>query len=335
MASRERKRPENSTMTADSQTMLLLCSHLGLPAGDELKPLTLREWNPLALKLQASSLKRPGALLDAGIGKIRAELDLDEDEAVRLRRLLDRGGSLAIELERLESLGIWVMTRVDAGYPERLRERLKNSAPTVVFGAGPPELVGKPGLAVVGSRNVDDIGSAAAEFAGQACARAKWLVYSGAARGVDEIAMKACIDHGGQVVGLLADSLEKAIRAPFSRQALSDGTLTLLTIYSPRAPFSVGAAMGRNKLIYALADMALVIASEGGTGGAWAGATDALKAGWGPVFVRDGADIPEGNRKLLELGAISFPFPFPETEANLAEWMVERAAERRKTGLFD
>jgi DNA processing protein len=295
----------------------------------------LREWNPLALKLQASSLKRPGALLDADVVNLKADLELDEHEAVRLRRLLDRGGSLAIELERLESLGIWAMTRAGAGYPERLRERLKNSAPAVVFGAGPLELIGKPGLAVVGSRNVDETGSAAAEFAGQACARAQWVVYSGAARGVDEIAMKACIDHGGQVVGLLADSLEKAVRAPFSRQALSDGTLTLLTIYSPRAPFSVGAAMGRNKLIYALADMALVVASDFGTGGAWAGATDALKAAWGPVFVRDGADIPEGNRKLLQQGALSFPFPFPETETNLAEWMAKRAAGQRPAGLFE
>jgi predicted Rossmann fold nucleotide-binding protein DprA/Smf involved in DNA uptake len=313
-------------MTADSHVMLLLCSYLGLPAGDDLKPLSLREWNPIAARLNRSSLQRPGALLHASDSNMRMELDLTEQEVVRCRRLLDRGGSLAIELERLESLGIWAMTRADAGYPARLRERLKNSAPTVLFGSGPRELVGRPGLAVVGSRNVDATGSSAAEFTGQACAGAQWLVYSGAARGVDEIAMKACIDHDGQVVGVLADSLEKAIRAPFTRQALSDGTLTLLSIYSPRAPFSVGAAMGRNKLIYALADMALVIASEVETGGTWAGAVDALKANWGPVFVRDGADIPEGNRRLLQRGGVAFPFPFPESSTNLAEWMKERAA---------
>ena len=262
-------------------------------------------------------------------------LDLSEDEADRLRRLLDRGGSLAIELERLESLGIWAITCADDGYPERLRERLKNSAPVVLFGAGPLELVGQSGLAIVGSRNVDETGQSAAEFAGEACAAAKWVVYSGAVRGVDEIAMKACLDRGGKAVGLLADSLEKAIRAPFSRQALSDGTLTLLTIYSPKAPFSVGLAMGRNKLIYSLADMALVISSEAETGGTWAGASEALKAGWGPVFVRDGEEAPEGNRKLLKKGAIALPFPFPEPSENLVEWMNERAGGQKPAGLFD
>src|SRR5271163_581497 len=159
-------------MTPDSQAMLLVCSYLGLPAGDELKPLTLREWNPLAAKIHASALKRPGALLQASNANLKADLDLGDGEVDRLRRLIERGGSLAIELERLESLGIWALTRADEGYPERFRERLKNSAPTVLFGAGPVELIGQPGLAVVGSRNVDETGSAAAEFAGQACARA-------------------------------------------------------------------------------------------------------------------------------------------------------------------
>ena len=322
-------------MTDDSQAILLLCSHLGLPAGDDLKPLTLREWNPLATKLHNSSLKRPGALIEASSAELKTLLDLSEDEADRLRRLLDRGGTLAIEMERLESLGIWVITRADDEYPERLRERLKTSAPAVLFGAGPLDLVGRSGLAIVGSRNVDETGQSAAEFAGGACADAKWVVYSGAARGVDEIAMKACLDRGGRAVGLLADSLEKAIRAPFSRQALSDGTLTLVTIYSPKAPFSIGAAMGRNKLIYALADMALIVSSDAETGGTWAGASEALKAGWGPVFVRDGEEVPEGNRKLLEKGAIAFPFPFPEPPEELPGWMAKQAAGRKQSTLFE
>ncbi|MCK4451126.1 MAG: DNA-processing protein DprA, partial [Anaerolineae bacterium] len=73
-----------------------------------------------------------------------------------MARLLGRGGGLAIELERLESLGIWVVTRADAHYPRRLKQRLKHAAPAILFGAGEQALLGQPGLAVVGSRNVDD-----------------------------------------------------------------------------------------------------------------------------------------------------------------------------------
>ena len=61
--------------------------------------------------------------------------------------------------------------------------------------------------------------------------------------------------------------------------------LCLATPYSPSAPLSVSAAMGRNCLIYCLADYAIVVASDAETGDTWAGATEALKNSWLPVFV--------------------------------------------------
>lgn len=322
-------------LSADSQVILLLCSHLGLPPGSEPGPLKLREWNELAAKIHASPFGRPGGLVDASTSDLQSNLELSEDEADRVRNLLDRGGAMAIELERLESLGIWALTRADDDYPARFRERLKTAAPAVLFGAGPVANIGKPGLAVVGSRNVDEEGTAAAEFAGRVCAKVNWVVYSGAARGVDETSMQACLESGGNVVGVLADSLEKAVRAPLSRRALSEEQLTLLTPYSPKAPFSVGAAMGRNKLTYSLADYALVLASDADTGGTWAGAIEALKAGAVPVFVRDGEKIPDGNRKLLQRGAIAFPFPFPDEIDDLPAWLSEQCAGRKQGKLFD
>jgi predicted Rossmann fold nucleotide-binding protein DprA/Smf involved in DNA uptake len=53
--------------------------------------------------------------------------------------------------------------------------------------------------------------------------------------------------------------------------------LCLVTPFSPNAGFSIGAAMGRNRLIYCLADYAIVVASDAESGGTWAGATEALK----------------------------------------------------------
>ena len=43
--------------------------------------------------------------------------------------------------------------------------------------------------------------------------------------------------------------------------------------------------MGRNRLIYTLADYAIIVASDAETGGTWAGATETLKNGWVPIFV--------------------------------------------------
>lgn len=312
-------------LTTDSQVVLLLCSHLGLPADADPTPLTLREWNPLVRKLQASSLERPGVLLGLSAAELQAALDLTTAEAERLARLLERGGALAIELERLASLGIWALTRADESYPQRLRQRLKESAPAVIFGAGDLNLLGQPGLAVVGARNIDEAGTAMAEFVGNACARCGLAVYSGGARGVDAVTMGAALEARGAVVGALADSLERALRAPDARSALAEGTLTLITPYSPNAGFSVGAAMGRNKMIYALADYALVISCDAEKGGTWAGATEAIKAGWVPVFVRAGLDAPDGNRLLLQRGALPFPDPFDEPASALADWLASHS----------
>jgi len=112
-------------LTADSQAMLLLCSRLSLSDETGTKPLALREWNSLARKLLGSSLGAPGGLPGLPVEALKTELALSDNEAERLARLLGRGGGLAIELERLESLGIWVMTRADAHYPRRLKQRLK------------------------------------------------------------------------------------------------------------------------------------------------------------------------------------------------------------------
>ncbi len=311
-------------LTEDSQVILLLCSQLGLASGGELTALTLREWNPLARKLAASDLKRPGALLGLTAQTLAQQLAVSMEEADRYAALLARGGTLAFELERLESLGIWVLTRADAAYPARYRQRLKDAAPAVLFGAGSLDLLGQPGLAVVGSRNLDEARKEFAEFIGAACARAGLIVYSGGARGADAIAMGTALEARGQAVGVLADSLEKAIRTSDVRSAIARTDLALLTPYSPNAGFSVGAAMGRNKLIYALADYALIIASDVEKGGTWAGATEALKGGWVPVFALDSEDAPEGNRRLIKLGALPFPQSFTDA-AELHTWLAEHA----------
>jgi predicted Rossmann fold nucleotide-binding protein DprA/Smf involved in DNA uptake len=256
-------------------------------------------------------------------GEIKRQLDLSETEAGRLAGLLARNEDLGSELVRLSSRGIQVMTRVDPDYPQRYRQRLKESTPIVLFYAGQPALLGQPGIAVVGSRHVDQAGQECAAFVGNACGLSGLVLYSGGARGVDTLSMNAALEARGSAVGILASNLEKAIRLPEIDQALKRGDLCLATPYLPDAGFSVGAAMGRNRLIYCLADYAIVVASEAEKGGTWAGATEALKAGWIPVFVLDHTAMPDGNRLLLQKGATAFPHPFSDHFSKLLEWLPE------------
>jgi len=307
----------------DAQVLLLLCSHLGLTSDLQPAPLKSNEWNQLARKLQAANL-RPAALLEWRAAELQTQLSLTTAEAERIATLLERGGALAILLERLESLGIRPITRADADYPQRYRQRLKESAPPVLFYAGEKALLGQPGIAVVGSRHLDEVGQECARFIGNACGLSGLVLYSGGARGVDTLSMESALEARGTAVGVLADSLEQALRRWSS--ALQRGDLCLVTPYSPNAGFSVGTAMGRNRLIYCLADYAIVVASDAETGGTWAGATEALQHGWVPVFVLAHDDMPAGNRLLLQRGALPFPHPFKEPPSQLAAWLAREAA---------
>jgi predicted Rossmann fold nucleotide-binding protein DprA/Smf involved in DNA uptake len=307
------------TISPDSLAILLLCSQFGLE-GDSVKPLTLREWNPLVRKMQAASL-RPSDLFQKSIHDLCLKFDLDEQFATRITQLISR--DIEHELTRLASLGISPLTRADKDYPERYRQRLKDSAPTVLFYAGEKALLGQPGIAVVGSRHLDEAGQDCAKFVGNACGLSGQVLYSGGARGVDTLSMESALEARGTAVGVLADSLEKQVKV--QKEALSRGDLCLVTPYSPNAGFSVGAAMGRNRLIYCLADYAIAVASNAETGGTWAGATETLQNGWVPVFVLEHELMPDGNKLLLQKGALAFPHPFKDKPVKLPEWLKEKA----------
>lgn len=307
-------------LSADSQVILSMCSHLGLSYQSEAIPLSTKEWNLVAKKIDLNNLQ-PEDLLHLTQSELNDILEQDARFSERISELLTRSGSLAIELERLESLGIGVLTRADADYPARYKCRLKANAPVLLFYSGERALLGQPGVAIVGSRNLDEVGKQCAEFIGNACGLSGLVLYSGGARGVDSLSMMAALQARGNAVGILADSLEKAIRNPDYRTYLSSRNLCLATPYSPSAPFNVGAAMGRNRLIYTLADYAIVIASDFEKGGTWAGAIEALKAKWLPVFALQHKHMPLGNTKLIERGAIPFPYPFEGHYSELQAWL--------------
>jgi predicted Rossmann fold nucleotide-binding protein DprA/Smf involved in DNA uptake len=321
-------------MSDDGSVVAMLCSHLGLGGSDEpaAAPLTLREWNALARKIHDSEVKYPRSLLGLSAEDLAKRLGLSVTEADRISQLVARGGSIALELEHLAASGIWCVTRMDDAYPARLRNTLRHRAPPVLFGAGEFEILRKPSVAIVGSRNLDESGESFARSLGALCARHSVAVVSGGARGTDRVAMQAALEAGGHAVSILADSLVRTIRQPDVREFVTDGRLVLLTPYQPDNGFSVGAAMGRNKIIYGAADYSVVVASDYQKGGTWAGALETLTAGWCPVFVRLGANVGPGNRGLINKGAQ----PLSEAEiddlGNIIDWMKEHAHARPQQG---
>jgi predicted Rossmann fold nucleotide-binding protein DprA/Smf involved in DNA uptake len=327
----------------DTLATLLLCTELG---GSEVKPLTQTEYIKLD-KWLGNVGKRFGNLLCDNVMSVPDDIGLPNE---RLKILLARGGKLGIVIEEWQRCGIWVVSHSDADYPARYKNHLKDKAPPLLYGVGNRSLLAGGGLAIVGSRDIDEKGACFTRSVSEIWATQKQPVVSGGARGVDRISMNTALEAGGTVIGVLSDSLFKTSLTEHA--ALSSGKLLLLSPYHPKASFSVGMAMGRNKLIYASADYGLVISSDYNKGGTWAGATEELKKiPHRPVFVRieDCANMPIGNSKLLELGAIALKNPndiieqveqikIPESSkgsASAQDAAIQRNCTYRQTTIFD
>jgi predicted Rossmann fold nucleotide-binding protein DprA/Smf involved in DNA uptake len=261
------------------------------------KPLSAREFWALRRRIE------PSSLLGMAAGEIAMELAVGAADSERIATLVDRGAGLAIALERMSHSGMWTLTCFDDRYPARLRRRLGDNAPAVLHGVGDPDLLATDGVGVVGSRNVAPEGSEVAAEIAYTAARLGFPVVSGAARGVDESAMNGALEAGGHTVGVLADTLERTVGRPQIRQGVVEGQICLTTPYSPTTPFSVGNAMGRNKIIYGLCRCTIVVATDLDTGGTWAGAAESLKNHFGRVAAWNGAGAGAGNGPLIERGA--------------------------------
>jgi DNA processing protein len=303
------------TLSPNSQAILLLTAPLIVGGAGPTAPLlTLGEYNRLARLLRDGN-RQPADLIGPGAEEVLALCD-SVVERPRLEELLGRGFLLAQAVDRWATRAIWVVSRADQAYPQRLKGRLKENAPPILYGCGSEALLHNGGIAIVGSRHVDDVSLAYTFNVGLLAAHAKCTVISGGARGIDSAAMDGALQNGGSVIGVLAERLEQVSIARHCREALLSQRLVLVSPYDPSSSFNVGHAMQRNKLIYALADAALVVNSDLEHGGTWAGAIEQLQRfRLVPVFVRNGTNASDGNLALLRHGA--HPWPDPSTPDGL------------------
>ena len=225
------------------------------------------------------------------------------EEAERVRTLLGATTAFAFEQERLEEGGIAVLSSFDDPFPSVLRQRLGSACPPFLLVAGPIDWLDGHALGVVGSRDASEEILGVADAAAAAAVNAGWAVVSGLARGVDQAAMKGALDRGGRVIGVPAEGIRRTARNAEIRRHVHAGDLCIVSPYGPDAPFTSGTAMGRNKIVHAIATSTLVVATTEGSGGTWAGAKESLARGYSAVFVWAGPGAPQGNAALEQLGA--------------------------------
>ena len=296
-------------LSPNTQAILLLTAPLiagrGSASPDLLSP---GEYKRLARHLREIQ-RQPADLVSPDAAEILRACQPVIDEN-RLQSLLGRGFLLSQVIGRWQARAIWVVSRADAEYPRHLKARLREDAPAVIYGCGDMSLLDSGGLAVVGSRHVDDSLIDYTMAVGRLAARAGRTLVSGGAKGIDQAAMRGALEAGGKVCGVLADSLEKTTMNREHRNLLLDGQLVLISPYDPSAGFNVGNAMQRNKLIYALSDASLVVSSDINKGGTWTGAIEQLdKLKLVPVFIRSTGESSAGLDGLRKKGALPWTNP--------------------------
>ncbi|WP_285349968.1 DNA-processing protein DprA [Vibrio sp. D173a] len=310
------------SLSENTKAMLMLTHYFNRSDRKQCKPLTDNGFGYLAHWMNANDYQ-PHSLLDnerlesffadfadeathftskSALSGFMRGLDKTVSEMTRERfeSLLSRGMALSQALEKWQSAGIWILSRADKAYPIQIKRNLREKAPAILFGIGNIDLLNYKGIGFVGSRNCGKSDEAAATHYVDEINRHGFQVVSGAAKGIDSIAMHRSLSKNNKAIGILGDSLFKACGDSQWREYLRNGQLLLLSPFDPEASFGRGEnAMQRNKYIYFLSEAVVAICS-GVEGGTINGVKENLIAGWCPQFVsyHDSPNIA-GNTEIL------------------------------------
>ena len=193
-------------------------------------------------------------------------------------------GVAMLTVRELEENGVRMLTIGGPGYPETLMTGLgEDSAPPVLFARGNIEILERESVGFCGPRKVSEKGAAAVvELVALICRR-ELAVVSGFAGGVDQAAHISCLQSGGVTVAVLPTGILHFRPSSAFRELANDGNSVIVSEFFPRAGWSVGFAMQRNRTVCGLS-RAVVIIEPGETGGTCHAGKAALEVGR-PLFL--------------------------------------------------
>jgi len=151
-----------------------------------------------------------------------------------------------------------LITLGDPAYPPALLEI--PDPPVMLYAKGDPSLLGRPTIAVVGSRNATPQGLKTAETFSQALSEAGWCVSSGLALGIDGAAHRGALRGGGStiaVVGTGLDIVYPARHRDLAHEIVEKGLI--VSEYALGTPSKAYNFPKRNRIISGLARGVLVV----------------------------------------------------------------------------
>jgi DNA processing protein len=260
----------------------------------------------------------PAALEDAGLSRKIVE------SFQRLRRDVD----LERVWERIQSLGVELLTWDDDAYPRHLKEI--DQPPPVLYVRGTLMPEDEWAVAVVGTRKVTAYGRQVAEDVATVLAHSGVTIVSGLARGVDSIAHQAAVNAGGRTLAVLGNGVDQ-VYPPENRKLASQVVEhgALISDY-PLGTKPDGVNFPpRNRIISGLS-LAVIIVEAGQTSGALITATFAAEQGRDVFAVPGNINAPQsqGTNRLIRDGAQPLLSPQDVLEALNLAMITEHQAAR-------
>jgi DNA processing protein len=168
-----------------------------------------------SLRKLLAAFGMPQQVLGAG----RAALASIVSAEVAARILADlESAAVGAALEWADAEGNAVLTLADGEYPQSLLET--PDPPALLYVRGRRELLARPGLAVVGSRNATPQGISNAEHFARAFSAAGLTIVSGLALGIDAAAHRGGLDAEGSTIAVLGTGAD--ILYPQRNRALGE-----------------------------------------------------------------------------------------------------------------
>lgn len=199
------------------------------------------------------------------------------------------------------------LTIHNSAYPSVLKGIATPPKELYYLGADPADWLGRPRVAIVGSRGVSAYGQQiTTRLAGELAERGV-VVISGLALGVDGIAHQAALQAGGTTVAVLPcglDQIYPATHTQLARRILEQGG-TLISEYEAGMPGLKQNFIARNRIVSGLAD-ALLITEATEKSGTLHTARFALEQGRDVLAVPGNITSPNsvGTNNLIRTGAI-------------------------------
>lgn len=192
----------------------------------------------------------------------------------------------------------------DAQFPASLR--LIPDIPTSLYLQGVPIQPHEKSVTVIGTRAITPYGASATQKLVKELVFRGWTIISGLAFGVDALAHRTAIAHGGRTIAIIPSGLQAI--APVSHESLSQEILetggALYSEYAEKIAAQKFHFVQRNRLLAGMSDGTLVIEAGARSG---TQITVSKAADYGkPVFVVSGSifsPMSEGTKQFINMGA--------------------------------